>query len=80
MAWPISTIPCAAGAGAFAKLAQTVPALVAERYAAGAGLKVRVNIVLMRDNIAGFAPLCRMLAGWGVDEISFNQAGRARPA
>jgi MoaA/NifB/PqqE/SkfB family radical SAM enzyme len=66
--------------GAFAKLAQTVPALVAERDAAGAGLKVRVNIVLMRDNIAGFAPLCRMLADWGVDEISFNQlGGRDRP-
>ena len=66
--------------GAFAKLAQTVPALVAERDVAGAGLKVRVNIVLMRDNVAGFAPLCRMLAGWGVDEISFNQlGGRDRP-
>lgn len=66
--------------GAFAKLAQTVPALVAERDAAGAPLKVRVNVVLMRDNIAGFAALCRTLAGWGVDEISFNQlGGRDRP-
>lgn len=66
--------------GAFAKLAQTVPALVAERDAAGAGLKVRINTVLMRDNIAGFASLCRMLADWGVDEISFNQlGGRDRP-
>lgn len=66
--------------GAFAKLAQTVPALVAERDAASAGLKVRINTVLMRDNIAGFASLCRMLADWGVDEISFNQlGGRDRP-
>lgn len=66
--------------GAFVKIAQTVPALVAERDAAGASLKIRVNIVLMRDNISGFAALCRILAGWGVDEISFNQlGGRDRP-
>jgi MoaA/NifB/PqqE/SkfB family radical SAM enzyme len=66
--------------GAFEKLAQMVPALIAERNAAGARLKVRANIVLMRDNIAGFAALCRALAGWGVDEISFNQlGGRDRP-
>ncbi|MBB5699147.1 radical SAM protein [Sphingomonas yantingensis] len=66
--------------GAFAKLARTVPALVAEREAAGAPLRVRVNIVLMRDNVAGFASLCRTLAAWGVDEISFNQlGGRDRP-
>ncbi|WP_294261919.1 radical SAM protein [uncultured Sphingomonas sp.] len=66
--------------GAFAKLARTVPALVAERDAAGAPLRVRVNIVLMHDNVAGFASLCRTLAGWGVDEISFNQlGGRDRP-
>lgn len=66
--------------GAFDKLAQSVPALTAERDAAGAGLKVRANIVLMRDNIDGFATLCRTLAGWGVDEISFNQlGGRDRP-
>ena len=66
--------------GAFAKLAQTVPALVGERDAAGSALKVRVNIVLMRDNVTGFGQLCRMLAGWGVDEISFNQlGGRDRP-
>jgi len=66
--------------GAFDKLAQTVPALIAERNATGAPLKVRANIVLMRDNIAGFAALCRVLADWGVDEISFNQlGGRDRP-
>ncbi|PJG46277.1 hypothetical protein CAF53_18960 [Sphingobium sp. LB126] len=66
--------------GAFDKLSQTLPALVAERDAAGARLKVRVNVVLMRDNIAAFPALCRVLAGWGVDEISFNQlGGRDRP-
>lgn len=66
--------------GAFDKLAHSVPALAAERQAAGAPLKVRANIVLMRDNVAGFAGLCRTLADWGVDEISFNQlGGRDRP-
>jgi MoaA/NifB/PqqE/SkfB family radical SAM enzyme len=66
--------------GAFKTLAKIVPALVAERDAAQATMKVRANIVLMRDNIAGFSALCRTLAGWGVDEISFNQlGGRDRP-
>ncbi len=66
--------------GAFDKLAQSVPTLIGERDAAGRELKVRANIVLMRDNLDGFATLCRTLAGWGVDEISFNQlGGRDRP-
>lgn len=67
-------------AGAFGKLSQSVPDLVAERTAARAALKVRVNVVLMRDNIADFETLCRTVADWGVDEISFNQlGGRDRP-
>jgi len=66
--------------GAFDKLSRYVPALAADRDAAGAGLKVRANVVLMRDNIADFEDLCLTLAGWGVDEISFNQlGGRDRP-
>lgn len=66
--------------GAFKKLGATVPTLIAERDATGSRLKVRINIVLMRDNIADFSALCRVLAHWGVDEISFNQlGGRDRP-
>ncbi|PSJ36522.1 radical SAM protein [Allosphingosinicella deserti] len=66
--------------GAFGKLARSVPALAAERDAAAAPLKIRANVVLMRDNVAGFTALCRTLSGWGVDEISFNQlGGRDRP-
>ncbi|NIJ18424.1 MoaA/NifB/PqqE/SkfB family radical SAM enzyme [Sphingomonas naasensis] len=66
--------------GANDKLAVSVPALVAARDAAGSALKVRANVVLMRDNIGAFAALCRALAGWGIDEISFNQlGGRDRP-
>jgi MoaA/NifB/PqqE/SkfB family radical SAM enzyme len=66
--------------GAFHKLGQFVPALAAERQAAGSPLKLRANVVLMRDNIDSFASLCRTLAVWGIDEISFNQlGGRDRP-
>ena len=42
--------------------------------------RVRVNTVLMRDNIAELAELCRALANLGVDELSFNRlGGRDRP-
>jgi sulfatase maturation enzyme AslB (radical SAM superfamily) len=43
-------------------------------------LKLRINTVLMRDNIQAFPALCLTLAGWGVDEITFNTlGGRDRP-
>ncbi len=62
---------------AFAKLEKGVKALVAER---DSDLKIRANVVLMRDNISDFGELCRELAHWGIDEISFNQlGGRDRP-
>lgn len=66
--------------GAFARLGASVPKLVAERDVAGSSLLVRANVVLMRGNIGRFADLCRELAGWGIQEISFNQlGGRDRP-
>lgn len=66
--------------GAFDKLARHLPMLVAERRAAGARLRLRVNVVLMRDNVSDFEALCRAVAAWGVDEISYNQlGGRDRP-
>lgn len=66
--------------GAFAKLQRHVAELAGERDAAGAPLRIRANVVLMRGNIDRFADLCGELAGWGVDEISFNQlGGRDRP-
>src|SRR5207247_9957440 len=43
-------------------------------------LKLRVNVVLMRQNVAGFAKLCSELSAWGIAEITFNQlGGRDRP-
>lgn len=64
--------------GGFAALRDGVRALVRERQ--GAPLRLRVNVVLLRDTIAGFAALCHELASWGIDEITFNQVGgRDRP-
>jgi MoaA/NifB/PqqE/SkfB family radical SAM enzyme len=37
--------------------------------------RIRVNTVLMNDNIAQFGALCDHLQTWGIDEISFNQLG-----
>lgn len=66
-------------AEAWDKVRDGLRALAAER--GSAPLKLRANIVLMRDTIAHFAGLCAALAEWGVDEITFNQlGGRDRPA
>jgi MoaA/NifB/PqqE/SkfB family radical SAM enzyme len=66
--------------GGWERLRTGIRALAAERDAQGAALKLRVNTVLMRQNLAQFAELCEMLAAWGVDEISYNAlGGRDRP-
>lgn len=66
--------------GSYAQLEAGVRALAAERALSGAQLKIRINAVLMRDNIGDFADLCREVARWGADEVSFNQlGGRDRP-
>lgn len=63
--------------GAFDKLAEWVPHLVTD---AKGGLRLRANVVLMRQTIAEFPELCAALAGWGVRTITFNQlGGRDRP-
>lgn len=55
-------------------------ARLAEARASRAAPKLRANIVLMRDNQEVFALLCRELADWGIDEITFNAlGGRDRP-
>lgn len=38
-------------------------------------LLIRVNTVLMADNVRLFAPFCEELTTWGIDEITFNQLG-----
>ena len=65
---------------AYARVRDGVRALVAERQAAGAPLRLRANVVLMRDTLPHVADLCETLADWGMDEITFNQlGGRDRP-
>ena len=59
----------------FEKLAANIRFLQAERRAAGVGPLLRVNTVLMRDNVELFPQLCHELADWGIDEISFNALG-----
>ena len=66
--------------GGWDRLRSSVRLLVEERERAGIELKLRVNVVLMRDNLAQFGSLCDELAQWGVNEITFNQlGGRDRP-
>jgi MoaA/NifB/PqqE/SkfB family radical SAM enzyme len=65
---------------AFARVRHGVERLVAERQASGSPLRLRANIVLMRETRPHFAALCEELSDWGVDEITFNQlGGRDRP-
>jgi len=67
--------------GGWHQLREAVQTLAQARTAMAAQLKLRANVVLMRDNLTMFADLCEALAGWGFDEITFNQlGGRDRPA
>ncbi len=64
----------------FNKLRKYVSALSEESKTNADPLKIRVNVVLMRNNINDFPRLCLELATWGVSEITFNQlGGRDRP-
>lgn len=68
--------------GGFAALRRDLAALADERDRRGSRsrLRLRVNVVLMRDTVAGFADLCLGLAELGVDEVTFNAlGGRDRP-
>lgn len=66
--------------GLWQRLRAGVTALDGERRRRGSALKLRANIVLMRDTLPGFGALCEELARWGVDEITFNPlGGRDRP-
>lgn len=66
--------------GGFDRIGRSLGWFGAEKARRGAGPLLRVNTVLMRDNIAEFPALCRTLASFGVEEITFNQlGGRDRP-
>lgn len=59
--------------GVFERTTAGLRRLLARR--AGPAPLVRVNTVLMRSNLADFPVLCELLAGWGVDEVTFNLLG-----
>lgn len=61
--------------GCFDRVEAAARALVRERRAVGRGPLLRVNCVLMRDNVRAFPELARALATWGIDEITINQLG-----
>jgi MoaA/NifB/PqqE/SkfB family radical SAM enzyme len=61
--------------GAFASLERSVTALAEEKRSCHRGPILRANVLLMRETIADFEPLCLRLANWGIEEITFNQLG-----
>lgn len=64
----------------FEALRTGVTALVEEGRRDGRLPLLRVNVVLMRETLPEFVPLCRELASWGIREITVNQlGGRDRP-
>jgi radical SAM protein with 4Fe4S-binding SPASM domain len=72
--------PMRGWAGGFNKLRAWIPALASQIRALNSPLKLRANVVLMRQNVKDFTALCLELARWGIDEITFNQlGGRGRP-
>lgn len=45
----------------------------------GRGPLLRANTILMRSNLHDFEALCGALAGWGIDEVTFNALGGQPP-
>ena len=46
----------------------------------GSGPRLRLNTVLMRDNVYEFEALCQTAAAWGIEALTFNGlGGRDRP-
>jgi MoaA/NifB/PqqE/SkfB family radical SAM enzyme len=71
---------CRDAPGLFEQLRLSLLSLREMKNSLGRGPLFRVNTVLMRDNIHAFEELCRTLAEWGVEELTFNAlGGRDRP-
>jgi len=65
-------------AGIFERVRSYVARLQAEDV--DGRLRLRVNTVLMRDNIGAFGEFCVEMADWGFPELTFNPlGGRERP-
>lgn len=66
--------------GLFEQLRLNILSLREMKIRAGRGPRLRVNTILMRDNIGAFEQLCETVAAWGVEELTFNAlGGRDRP-
>lgn len=61
--------------GGFEQLRAAVAQLRAHTQHRERRLRLRVNTVLMAQNIHRFGELCEQLISWGIDEITFNQLG-----
>ena len=61
--------------GLFDKIKQGVALLVEEISASKSSLRLRVNTILMRENIHRFEDFCMEIADWGIRELTFNQLG-----
>jgi MoaA/NifB/PqqE/SkfB family radical SAM enzyme len=61
--------------GGFSGLEQYVTDLAEQKRSLKRGPVLRANVLLMRETIADFEPLCFRLANWGIEEITFNQLG-----
>jgi AdoMet-dependent heme synthase len=64
----------------YVRLRDSVVQLADAKRKTNRGPRLRANVVLMRQTIPDFEKLCLDLAGWGLEEITFNQlGGRDRP-
>ena len=61
--------------GLYQRLANGIRALRHMADKSGAGPRLKVNTVLMRDNLEQFEALCVEVAAWGVEELTFNALG-----
>ncbi len=66
--------------GLYHRLGADVARLAELKAGRGHGPLIRVNTIVMRDNIDQLESLCLELANWGVEELTFNAlGGRDRP-
>lgn len=61
--------------GLFEELKQNICSLADLKAARGKAVTLKVNTILMRNNIEHFEALCGLLLSWGVEELTFNQLG-----
>lgn len=61
--------------GLYEKIKEQIRILLDEINCSGSSLKLRINTILMRENIREFESFCMEMANWGVQELTFNQLG-----